>query len=222
MTHLLDTRAWYHAQHLRLLLRRPGTTFRARCRNRQYYYSNIFDKTVKQTAIFGEVTYTLTDRWSVTGGARWFEYDRKEFDIYQVPRRACRLFGSDELPAAATGATGKSSDTVLQVRHGIPLRPRTSMVYVLFSQGFRLGGNNSVRAAATGLIPLDYEPDKMNNYEIGLKSQWLDNRLQLNVTAFLMKWDDIQLNVSLQSLGGCAARSTAARRSRRASRSTAT
>ena len=50
------------------------------------YYQNIFDKTIKQKAVFGEVTYDLTEKWSVTGGARWFEYDRHEVDESYVPQ----------------------------------------------------------------------------------------------------------------------------------------
>ena len=49
------------------------------------YYSDYFDRTIKQTAVFGEMTYDLTDKWSVTGGARWFEYDRDGFDVYSTP-----------------------------------------------------------------------------------------------------------------------------------------
>jgi outer membrane receptor protein involved in Fe transport len=68
------------------------------------------------------------------------------------------------------------------------------MVYFLFSEGFRLGGYNSPKAAATGTIPLIYNPDLLKNYELGLKSQWLDNRLLINVTLFDMQWSDIQIN----------------------------
>ena len=48
-------------------------------------------------------------------------------------------------------------------------------------------------------MPLEYGPDRLTNYEVGIKSQWLDNRLQLNVSAFLMKWDDIQVHFSSTS-----------------------
>ena len=47
---------------------------------------------------------------------------------------------------------------------------------------------------ATGLVPAQYGPDTLENYEIGLKSEWFDNRLVLNVSAFLMEWTDIQIN----------------------------
>jgi outer membrane receptor protein involved in Fe transport len=67
------------------------------------------------------------------------------------------------------------------------------MAYFLFSQGFRLGGTNSQRAAATGQVPAQYKADSLDNFEIGLKSQWWDNRLTLNVSAYLMKWKDRQL-----------------------------
>ena len=50
------------------------------------YYSNRFDKTVRQKAVFGELTFDLTDKWSVTGGARWFEFDRHEVESFEVPQ----------------------------------------------------------------------------------------------------------------------------------------
>jgi outer membrane receptor protein involved in Fe transport len=68
------------------------------------------------------------------------------------------------------------------------------MVYFIYSEGFRLGGNNAARAAATGLVEPTYKPDKLENYEIGLKSTWLEDRLQLNIAAFLMEWKDFQIN----------------------------
>ena len=68
------------------------------------------------------------------------------------------------------------------------------MLYALYSEGFRLGGQNSQRAAADGRGTGDYEPDHLENYELGIKTQWLDNRLLLNVSAFFMEWSDIQLH----------------------------
>ena len=44
---------------------------------------------MKQIAFFGEMTYDLTDKWSITGGARWFEFDRDMFDPTSAAR-ACR------------------------------------------------------------------------------------------------------------------------------------
>jgi outer membrane receptor protein involved in Fe transport len=67
------------------------------------------------------------------------------------------------------------------------------MVYLLFSQGSRPGGSNSTRAADTGVIPLTFEADFMDNYELGIKSTWLDNRLQVNAQLFMMKWSDFQV-----------------------------
>ena len=38
--------------------------------------ANNYDKTIKQTAVFGELTYNITDAWAITAGARWFQFDR--------------------------------------------------------------------------------------------------------------------------------------------------
>ncbi len=52
-----------------------------------------------------------------------------------------------------------------------------------------------------GILPAEYKPDTLKNYEAGIKSRWLDQSLQLNLTAFFMEWDDIQLNRSGSTAG---------------------
>jgi outer membrane receptor protein involved in Fe transport len=154
-------------------------------------YANKFKRTVKQIAVYGEVDFDLTDAWTVTGGARWFQYDREEFDNWQFPQ-GLPPFGSIGTGGTYT-ADGKSDDVLFKFSTQYRFDP-DRMVYFTFSQGFRLGGSNSQRAASTGIVPLDFDPDKLNNYELGLKSEWFDDTLLLNVALFYMKWDDIQLD----------------------------
>jgi len=77
----------------------------------------------------------------------------------------------------------------------------SKMIYALYSEGFRLGGNNDPRASAGGILPAEYKPDTLENYEVGVKTRWLDQSLQVNLTAFFMEWQDIQLNRSGSTAG---------------------
>lgn len=149
-------------------------------------YIQNFDRVVKQTAVFGEVSYKLAEPWTVTTGGRWFKYNRTIDQNYEVPQG---------IPVNSPGDNERNgSDSATLFKLGIQYKyNKDGMLYALYSQGYRLGGTNSQRAANTGLIPLRYGPDKLANIEAGLKSQWLDRRLTLNVSAFLMKWKDIQL-----------------------------
>ncbi|MDH4049510.1 MAG: TonB-dependent receptor [Gammaproteobacteria bacterium] len=155
-------------------------------------YVNDYSKTIKQTAVFGELTYHLTDDWSVTGGIRWFEFDRDDYQVYQAPG-GFPPYGSYGVGEGIFASQGKNSDTVLKFSTQYNVGD-DQMVYFTYSEGFRLGGNNSPRAVATGSIPATYGPDLLRNYEVGLKSEWLDNRLQFNITLFKMEWSDIQIN----------------------------
>jgi outer membrane receptor protein involved in Fe transport len=155
-----------------------------------YYYWNKYHNEVKQTAFFGELSYDLTDELSVTGGARWFEYKRNVFDQFQVPF-GVPAYGDPD----ANGLTSKStdSDTTFKFAAEYHVTPDV-MLYALYSEGFRLGGRNSARAAASGQVRQTYGPDTLQNYEAGFKSEWLDHRLQLNASVFYMEWDEIQLH----------------------------
>ena len=154
-------------------------------------FSNRFVRSVKQRAVFGELVYDLSDRLTATVGGRWFEYDRNEFDQCQFPQGLPPLSGLDA--NGAYGSSGVEQDTALKLSAQYTVDD-DRMIYFLFSQGFRLGGSNSQRAAATGLVPLNYSADTLNNFEGGLKSEWFGNRLQLNISAFYMVWEDIQIN----------------------------
>ena len=67
------------------------------------------------------------------------------------------------------------------------------MAYALFSDGFRAGGRN---VTAPGVVlPADYDPDFLDNYELGFKSRWDGGRYTFNFTAFKMKWEDYQVEV---------------------------
>jgi len=161
-----------------------------------WYYFNKYHNDVQQLAFFGEMTYNLTDNWSVTGGARWFQYDRNSFDQYQVPR-GLPVSSDPEANGLITKST--DSDTTFKFATEYHFNPDV-MVYALYSEGFRLGGKNAQRAVDTGLIPATYGPDYLSNYEAGIKSEWLDHRLLLNLSGFLMKWDDIQQRITSTSL----------------------
>jgi outer membrane receptor protein involved in Fe transport len=170
--------------------------------NTNEYYTNYFEKSVRQKALFGELSFDLTDKWSVTGGTRWFEFDRHEVESNEVPK-GLPVFDYDPdvgyFLASPTVSEGKDDDVVMKLATQYRFDD-TKMLYALYSEGFRLGGTNSPRAAARGVVPEEYKPDVMENYEVGFKSQWLDNRLLLNISLFFMEWSDIQLRGDASSV----------------------
>ena len=70
------------------------------------------------------------------------------------------------------------------------------MVYASYSEGFKSGGWTT-RLSNPILDPKDarFNPEYDTTYEIGMKSQWFDNRLRANVAAFYSQYDGIQINV---------------------------
>jgi outer membrane receptor protein involved in Fe transport len=65
------------------------------------------------------------------------------------------------------------------------------LAYFTWAEGFRTGGTNLIRASSTANE--SYEEDVVVNNEIGLKSTLMDGRLVLNIAAYHMTWEDMQL-----------------------------
>ena len=64
------------------------------------------------------------------------------------------------------------------------------MPYVSVSRGYKSGGFNIKTEPGDA-----YDSEYTWSYEAGLKSEWLDKRLQVNMAAFLIKWDDMQVEI---------------------------
>ena len=139
----------------------------------------------EQWAVFGEMTWHISDSWDVTAGYR--QFNRKVDKAYFV-----------ELPRFNPTDDGVSNANIDE-NDGVPKFSVSwqvndnSMLYALYSEGFRPGGTN--RNRGTPFFPVQYEADKLENIEIGTKNTLMDGRLRLNATYFDMSWNDYQLEV---------------------------
>ncbi len=138
---------------------------------------------VTEAAIFGEVTYGFTDTLKLTVGGRYFQYESEP--------RLQFLPNADLIPPFDYQPPSKDeSDFVPKV--ALTWTPNDRfMGYVLYSEGFRIGGINVYSVATPGL-PLEFDSDSTTNYEIGTRFDFLDKRVLLDVTAFHMDWDNVQ------------------------------
>ena len=86
-----------------------------------YYYYNRYSNKVKQLAFFGEASWALTDKWSVTGGARWFEYQAQ---LVRPVQRATRTAGRERSLRQRTDQQGQRQRHHLQARDRVPRHAR--------------------------------------------------------------------------------------------------
>jgi outer membrane receptor protein involved in Fe transport len=145
----------------------------------------------KQKAVFGEVSYALSPRWTVGVGGRWLDEELR----YRVPRAG---------GIAANGAIPPTdiTDSVTEVNPSAFLRfqPSDDMtLYLQAARGFRAGSPNQTLpsvcdadVAARRIKPIT-EPDTAWNYEFGLKSALADNRVNVNLAVYHADWKDIQI-----------------------------
>jgi iron complex outermembrane receptor protein len=70
------------------------------------------------------------------------------------------------------------------------------MAYASWGKGFKQGGwTTRLSAAITSPSAARFSPEYSKTYELGLKSQWFEHRLQANAAVFFTNYDGIQLNI---------------------------
>ena len=136
---------------------------------------------VENYAVFGGLTYAITDQWEVEAEARWEQEDNKLGPCYT---------GQCSASNVRDYSTTEKDDEFLP-RLTLSYRPTADMMfYGLFSQGTKAGRYNT--NLATDFLYVD--PEKLSNYEIGAKTEWLDGRLTVNAAAFLIRIKDQQFS----------------------------
>lgn len=150
----------------------------------------------KQWAVFGNFTYNFSDTFSAEVGIRYFDEEQDRLYLVDKPFVIAPGVWPD-----STNPQGGNEDFVPKVTLSWKLAD-DKMVYALYSEGFRAGGANRNRTPFT-VFPQAFEPDKLKNYELGLKSRWWDNRLQVNATLYRGEWENYQIEVVDPSFNPC-------------------
>jgi iron complex outermembrane receptor protein len=158
-------------------------------------------------SLFGSATWNATDRLKISAGLR-SSWDDKSYDRQIYYGHASEAFGGIvPLPAnlqalagtvfgAPPGAlSGSRSDHAWMpsAKLQYQLTPR-AMAYFSYNRGFKAGGFNGsdVSGVATN-VP--FNPEYVNAYEVGVKSEWFDRRLLVNFDLFRSDYQNLQVTV---------------------------
>lgn len=144
-----------------------------------------FAKTVSYSySLFGQTTYNFTDRFSTTVGAR-YTYEEKDFETRRVSDDVSGLINpSFPLTRFDDDWQAFTPKFVIQFQQSEDI-----LYYGSISRGFRSGGFNSLQS----VLQNSFDPEFLMAYELGLKSRWLDQRLQLNLSGFYYNHRDLQV-----------------------------
>ena len=158
-----------------------------------------------QEALFGELTYSVTDRLKLTAGAR-YSSTSLDYSTSQAGPWA---------RVASLSTAGKQKEKPFTPKFGVTYEfDNSNMVYATAAKGFRVGGVNKpipvVNDACRRTLDTfgltqevaPYNSDNVWSYEVGAKnSNLLGGRLQLYTSAYYIKWSKIQQSVPLPNCG---------------------
>lgn len=148
--------------------------------------ARVNDRNIDEKAVFGEVSYAITDQIEVMAGARWFEAEQSDLGLTLFP---FTLFTTPP-PPAADPRRFKENKTLTKFQVSYQATDDV-LLYALASQGYRLGGTNQQGIVA---VPPGFRSDEIWNYELAAKTRLLDGRMLFNVALFDIEWDDIQVS----------------------------
>lgn len=134
-------------------------------------------------ALYGQVNWQVTDQFALTGGLR-YTHDKKTITQTLNPT-----------PANMGEETYNNVSWLLSANYEVT---DDVMVYARVSTGYRSGGF----VIGTGVVDPPYAPETVTAYEIGLKSDFFDRRLRLNLAAYYTDYKDLQISQFRAGTGG--------------------
>jgi iron complex outermembrane receptor protein len=142
----------------------------------------------KELAFFANASYAFTDRFKIGAGVRYAQNDQ---DFSQDVTSGLLLpIGS---------SPNKSDESVFTWSFAPQFQlSKDTLLYARAATGYQPGGPN---------VKLPGVPDAVNSstltsYELGLKSRFADNKVEINIAAFRIDWEDIQVLATFNGATG--------------------
>ncbi len=163
-----------------------------------------FNSDLREVAVFGELSYQITDAWQITVGGRYYDYDLETESAVDLPLLETVFNGRDpdSIVFDFTPANQKDNGFLYKINTSYEVTADV-LLYGTISQGFRIGNSNGLEPCDPNAgqqqnicgLPneLEFTADETTNYEIGFKTQWLDRRLTLNGAVYYIDWQGPQV-----------------------------
>ncbi|MFT4634604.1 MAG: iron complex outermembrane receptor protein [Arenicella sp.] len=145
---------------------------------RIYTFANDFNSDLETTnsAIYGQVEFDLSNRWSLTTGLR---LERREVSYSDI-----------------TGASAAPEENLWGGRLALEYQADGGAFYYgLVSRGYKPGGFNL--DGSLSIQEREFDTETMLNYELGIKQTYLDGTLRLQASLFYQDRDEVQVNQSI-------------------------
>ena len=167
-------------------------------------YLNSLDRVDTDKAVFGSLSFDLTDRIELTAGLRYFEPEVTvkgffgfglgftEMGWSSNGENRCNLFPNGQqdykdAPCLNVDKGIKESEHVSRLNVNFKATDDV-LLYATWSEGYRPGGINRNPFAG------DFKSDFLTNWEAGWKTAWAGNSLQFNGAVFYEQWKDFQIS----------------------------
>ena len=170
-------------------------------------YISVVNTKVTESAIFGEITYNVTDKLTLMAGARIYDYEVNSSSAIDLPLYNTLFddYAADEVNLDFQSTPTAADDgNLLKINASYQFSDDV-MAYATISEGFRVGGSNGVAACPEDIADSEvqnvcalpdeelYEADTTTNYELGFKSTWYSNQLHFNAAVFKVEWNNAQV-----------------------------
>ncbi len=174
----------------------------------EVWHQDTQPESIKQKAFFGELTYDITDQFSATIGLRHYDYDQ----TYQTIVNG--FWYATLSPILTTDAAHDFSGQ--SYKANLSWTPNEdSLIYAQWSEGFRLGkalpyipqcDDNGFYDLVNGSrVPIraGTDPDTLENFELGYKTSFADNRGDFSASLYHIDWQGLPVYVNLAcGIGG--------------------
>lgn len=168
---------------------------------------------IESVAVFGSLTWDITDRLSISGEIRYAEERKRQIDFAAAPLFCAGYAGVTNAFGAFTTANCNSryletgTDPRITINY---TTPGGTLFYGIYATGRKPGGfNGSAGVTAATQYPgsnfVNYLPEKSENFEAGIKFDALNRQLRVSFAMYTARLTDVQLTTAIPNPAGTGA-----------------
>jgi iron complex outermembrane receptor protein len=174
------------------------------------YNDTVYNHKAHSFAVFGSSTINFTEQWLSTFGVRWTT-ETKSLNLTRRQAASNTVsFGNaanwwdtvsggnfSAASVANNNFTSNPSKTWRALTYDVTPEYRiskTARTYFKYAHGIKSGGFNTGASDVRALNTV--EPETLDAFEIGFKSEWLGGRLNFNANVFHYNYKNVQVNIT--------------------------